>query len=183
MRWGPGKSRRITDGRPNATCWRHAAKPLPALPPRWPADRGARRSRTPAETARSPIAFNSAGTSQRMVWGLALVSGGHAARADLLRRLGRGVEAIAASRRAHALTQNETERRFLARRIGELSAGGWRPSTNRTPFAEPHRARQRSRSAMFIPAAGRAAPARSEPIPGAPVPPARRGCPDRRSPS
>ena len=44
----------------------------------------------------------------------------HATRADLLRRLGRGEEALAAYRRAHELAQNETEREFLERRIGEL---------------------------------------------------------------
>jgi RNA polymerase sigma-70 factor (ECF subfamily) len=45
----------------------------------------------------------------------------HAARADLLRRLGRSEEALASYRRAHALTGNEAERRFLARRIGKLT--------------------------------------------------------------
>ena len=44
----------------------------------------------------------------------------HAARADLLRRLGRTGEAAAAYRRAHALTQNEAERRFLAARLAAL---------------------------------------------------------------
>jgi RNA polymerase sigma-70 factor (ECF subfamily) len=37
-----------------------------------------------------------------------------------LQRLGRRQEAIAAYRRAWALAQNETERRFLQRRLGEL---------------------------------------------------------------
>jgi RNA polymerase sigma-70 factor (ECF subfamily) len=45
----------------------------------------------------------------------------HAARADILRRMGRSEEAIASYRRAHALAGNEAERRFLARRIGELA--------------------------------------------------------------
>ena len=45
----------------------------------------------------------------------------HATRADLLRRLGRRDEAIASYRRAHALAQNEVERRFLARRLAELT--------------------------------------------------------------
>jgi RNA polymerase sigma-70 factor, ECF subfamily len=45
----------------------------------------------------------------------------HAARADLLRRIGRSEEALASYRRAHALAGNEAERRFLARRIGELT--------------------------------------------------------------
>ena len=44
----------------------------------------------------------------------------HATRADLLRRLERRDEAIAAYRRAHALAGNEAERRFLARRAREL---------------------------------------------------------------
>jgi RNA polymerase sigma-70 factor (ECF subfamily) len=45
----------------------------------------------------------------------------HSARADLLRRLGRRDEALAAYRRALELTTNEIELRFLERRIGELS--------------------------------------------------------------
>lgn len=44
----------------------------------------------------------------------------HATRADLLRRMGRSEEAIASYRRAHALTTNEAERRFLAGRIREM---------------------------------------------------------------
>jgi len=44
----------------------------------------------------------------------------HAARADLLARLGRREEAIAAYDRALALAALEPERRFLARRMGEL---------------------------------------------------------------
>ena len=44
----------------------------------------------------------------------------HAARADLLRRLGRTAEALAAYRTAHAMAPTEPERRFLARRIAEL---------------------------------------------------------------
>jgi RNA polymerase sigma-70 factor, ECF subfamily len=45
----------------------------------------------------------------------------HAARADFLRRLGRADEARAAYERALALTRSEPERRFLERRLGELS--------------------------------------------------------------
>jgi RNA polymerase sigma-70 factor (ECF subfamily) len=45
----------------------------------------------------------------------------HAARADLYRRLGRREEAKAAYRRALSLTQQEQERRFLERRLDELS--------------------------------------------------------------
>ena len=44
----------------------------------------------------------------------------HSARADLLRRLGRVDEAIAAYERASTLATQEPERRFLARRIAEL---------------------------------------------------------------
>jgi RNA polymerase sigma-70 factor (ECF subfamily) len=43
-----------------------------------------------------------------------------AARADLLRRLGRMDEAAEAYRRALALTTNDIERRFLRRRLGEI---------------------------------------------------------------
>jgi RNA polymerase sigma-70 factor (ECF subfamily) len=45
-----------------------------------------------------------------------------AARADLLRRLGRAEEAAAAYRDALALTENAAERRFLARRLEEVTA-------------------------------------------------------------
>jgi RNA polymerase sigma-70 factor (ECF subfamily) len=45
----------------------------------------------------------------------------HSARADLCRRLGRTVEARASYQRAFALTQQEPERRFLERRLAELS--------------------------------------------------------------
>ena len=45
----------------------------------------------------------------------------HAARADLCRRLGRRNEAAAAYRRALALTANETETRYLERRLAEVS--------------------------------------------------------------
>ena len=46
----------------------------------------------------------------------------HAARAELCRRLGRTADARAAFRRALELTQQEPERRFLERRLAELSA-------------------------------------------------------------
>jgi RNA polymerase sigma-70 factor, ECF subfamily len=46
----------------------------------------------------------------------------HATRADLLRRLGRDEEAVTSYRRAHALAGNEAERRFLTRRIAELTS-------------------------------------------------------------
>lgn len=45
----------------------------------------------------------------------------HAARADLCRRLGRTAEARASYRRALALTKQEPERRFLERRLAEMS--------------------------------------------------------------
>ena len=48
----------------------------------------------------------------------------HAARADLLRRLGRSSEAAAAYRRALELATNPAERRFLSRRLEELGAAG-----------------------------------------------------------
>ena len=44
----------------------------------------------------------------------------HAARADLCRRLGRTAQARAAYQRALELTSQESERRFLARRLAEL---------------------------------------------------------------
>jgi len=48
----------------------------------------------------------------------------HAARADLLRRLGRRAEAATAYRRALQLATNRAERRFLARRLADV---GGRP--------------------------------------------------------
>jgi RNA polymerase sigma-70 factor (ECF subfamily) len=47
----------------------------------------------------------------------------HATRADLLRRQGRREEAAAAYRDALALVGSEPERRFLARRLDEVTAG------------------------------------------------------------
>ena len=46
----------------------------------------------------------------------------HAARADLCRRLGRAAEAKASYERALALSKQEPERRFLERRLAELSS-------------------------------------------------------------
>jgi RNA polymerase sigma-70 factor (ECF subfamily) len=46
----------------------------------------------------------------------------HAARADLLRRLGRAAEARLAYRRARALTENPAERALIERRLDELSS-------------------------------------------------------------
>ena len=51
----------------------------------------------------------------------------HAARADLLRRLGRAGDATAAYRRALELTTNEAERSFLDRRIRDLAPSGAAP--------------------------------------------------------
>jgi len=45
-----------------------------------------------------------------------------AARADLLRRLGRLVEAADAYRRALSLTHNDVERRFLLRRLADVTS-------------------------------------------------------------
>jgi RNA polymerase sigma-70 factor (ECF subfamily) len=47
----------------------------------------------------------------------------HAARADLLRRVGRGIEAVVAYRRALALTKNVASRRFLQGRLREVGGG------------------------------------------------------------
>jgi RNA polymerase sigma-70 factor, ECF subfamily len=61
----------------------------------------------------------------------------HAARADLLRRLGRDREAAAAFERALELSANPAERRFLERRIDELSprsaSRGRPPAASRNP--------------------------------------------------
>jgi RNA polymerase sigma-70 factor (ECF subfamily) len=46
----------------------------------------------------------------------------HSARADLLRRLGRGAKAAIEYRRAIELATNEVERRFLERRLHEVAA-------------------------------------------------------------
>ena len=46
----------------------------------------------------------------------------HAARADLLRRLGRRAEAVESYQRAYALAHNASELRFIARRLAELGA-------------------------------------------------------------
>jgi RNA polymerase sigma-70 factor (ECF subfamily) len=46
----------------------------------------------------------------------------HAARADLLRRLGRSEEAATAYRRARDLAANPAERAFLERRLAELAS-------------------------------------------------------------
>ncbi len=48
----------------------------------------------------------------------------HAARADLLRRLGRDEESAESYRNALALTDNAPERRFLARRLHEVESSG-----------------------------------------------------------
>src|SRR5262249_50379167 len=47
----------------------------------------------------------------------------HAARADLLRRLGSHGEAAQSYERALALATNESERRYLTRRLREVRAG------------------------------------------------------------
>ena len=46
----------------------------------------------------------------------------HAARADLLRRLGASAEAATSYTRALALVTNDSERRFLERRLREVTA-------------------------------------------------------------
>jgi RNA polymerase sigma-70 factor (ECF subfamily) len=45
----------------------------------------------------------------------------HATRAELLRRLGRRGEAAGSYRRTFELTDSGAERRFLARRIGDVT--------------------------------------------------------------
>jgi len=51
-------------------------------------------------------------------------AGGHAARADLARRLGRRNEAVEAHKAALALTFNAVERRYLRRRLAEVQLVG-----------------------------------------------------------
>ena len=65
-------------------------------------------------------------------WGLTLIDGLaagkdleqyhllHAARADLLRRMGSSAEAAKSYRRALALVTNDSERRYLERRLEEV---------------------------------------------------------------
>ena len=48
----------------------------------------------------------------------------HAARADMLRRIGSAKEAAKSYRRALALVTNDTERRFLERRLGQVEQSG-----------------------------------------------------------
>jgi RNA polymerase sigma-70 factor (ECF subfamily) len=48
----------------------------------------------------------------------------HSTRAELLRRLGRDLEACDAYRRALALVRDESERRWIARRLGEIERAG-----------------------------------------------------------
>ncbi|HEX9105324.1 MAG TPA: hypothetical protein VF997_24105, partial [Polyangia bacterium] len=52
----------------------------------------------------------------------------HATRADLLRRLGRRVEAADAYRAALARAENEPERRFISKRLAEVTAGPTPPA-------------------------------------------------------
>ncbi|VTR76136.1 RNA polymerase sigma factor [Cellulomonas hominis] len=58
-----------------------------------------------------------------------------AARADLLRRAGRRSEAATAYREALDLVANEAERRYLARRLGEVSGGVGTPGDAAEPEA------------------------------------------------
>jgi RNA polymerase sigma-70 factor (ECF subfamily) len=48
----------------------------------------------------------------------------HAARADMLRRIGSAKEASASYRRALEMATNESERRFLERRLSEVAGAG-----------------------------------------------------------
>jgi RNA polymerase sigma-70 factor, ECF subfamily len=87
---------------------------------------------SPVVTLNRAVAIALAGDVET---GLALIDGiegldGYsylpAARADLLRRLGRSDEAAASYRAAIALTDNEPERRFFARRLRELESASGR---------------------------------------------------------
>jgi RNA polymerase sigma-70 factor, ECF subfamily len=68
----------------------------------------------------------------------------HAARADLLRRLGRAADAGAAYRRALDLARQEPERRFLRRRLEELAGG--RPLRPGPPAPPPPSGRDARRA-------------------------------------
>jgi RNA polymerase sigma-70 factor, ECF subfamily len=68
----------------------------------------------------------------------------HAARADLLRRLGRTADARAAYRRALDLARQEPERRFLRRRLEELAGG--RPLRPGPPAPPPPSGRHARRA-------------------------------------
>ena len=101
-----------------------------------------------------------------------------AAKADLLRRLGRGEEAVQAYRAALALTENSAERDFLGRRIAE--AGG-QPATGRRQRLTRARAR-RARIGGPHRVEARPAPAPGRLVPGTPqAGPARRGPAGRNS--
>lgn len=58
-----------------------------------------------------------------------------ALRADLLRRLGRLADAAASYRQALGLTGNDAERRYLSRRLDEVTGGGRRGGRRRRPTA------------------------------------------------
>ena len=63
----------------------------------------------------------------------------HAARADLLRRLGRLTESRVAYERALDLTGNASERRFLEQRLREIEDGTPRPiARDGVDFREPN---------------------------------------------
>jgi len=53
----------------------------------------------------------------------------HAARADLLRRLGSAVESAKSYQRALALVSNDAERRFLERRLAEVESASAQPAS------------------------------------------------------
>jgi RNA polymerase sigma-70 factor (ECF subfamily) len=85
----------------------------------------------------------------------------HAARADLLRRLGRKAEAREAYERARGLTANEAERAFLAGRIAALAAERARRRSARRCCRLPRPCRRRVPRPVSTVGAGR--PRRSVP--------------------
>ncbi|MEW5992494.1 MAG: RNA polymerase sigma factor [Chloroflexota bacterium] len=107
---------------PDATDWRQIAEIYGELERHWP----------------SPVVALNHAVAMAMAHGLEtglvrideIAAGGvledypylHAARADLLRRLGRFQDARAAYERALGLTANAAERRFLRRRLAEVGA-------------------------------------------------------------
>jgi RNA polymerase sigma-70 factor, ECF subfamily len=61
----------------------------------------------------------------------------HAVRADLLRRIGSNREATESYRRALALVTNDSERRFLQRRLQEIESSSTETSSEPAPTLEP----------------------------------------------
>ena len=140
-RAGADRGARLADGHPGAVpapgrdrgacttiARRAAARPTGGRSSRSTArSRASRRRRSSSSIAASPWRWRSVPSAASRAWtpsadALADYPYLHAARADLLRRMGRRAEAADAYRRAVALTENDAERRFLERQLATLSA-------------------------------------------------------------